>query len=59
MGDGKKTMVLGRVGGDLHRDYEARVSRRNAIEEIARLAIALQAMIASPIWEPRRGPSVP
>lgn len=52
MWDGKKTRGLGRVGGDLHRDYEARVSRRNALEEIERRAIALQSMIDSPIWEP-------
>lgn len=47
-----KTIVLGRVDGAEHRDWQMRIQRRNALQEIARRALSLQAMIDSPIWQP-------
>lgn len=47
-----KTISLGRVGGAEHRDWEQRIRRRNALQEISRRAIALQAMIDNPIRWP-------
>ena len=49
MWNGKKTKGLGPVGSDAHREFEADVKLRNALEEISRLAIALKEMIDSPI----------
>lgn len=47
-----KTIALGQVSGSEHRDWQMKIQRRNALQEIARRAIALQAMIDSPIWQP-------
>ncbi len=52
-----KTSILGQAGSIEHRNYEARVTRRNALKEIERLLIALQRMIDSPIWE--SAPTIP
>lgn len=52
-----KTLGLGRLGSSEHRDYEARVTRRNALKEIERRSLSIQKMIDCPIWEP--APTVP
>ena len=44
-----KTIALGKVNGAEHRDWQRRIKRRNALQEIERRAIALQAMIDNPI----------
>ncbi len=44
-----KTIALGKVSGAEHRDWQRRIQRRNALQEIARRVIALQAMIDNPI----------
>ena len=49
--DGKFTMGLGRIGSPDHRDWQARIKRRNAIQEIERRAIAIQSWLDNPIWE--------
>ena len=47
-----KTISIGRISSREHRDWQRRIKRRNALQEIARRAIAIQAMIDSPIWQP-------
>ena len=47
-----KTISLGRLSSAEHRDWQRRIKRRNALQEIARRAIALQAMIDNPVWQP-------
>ncbi|MGB3292578.1 MAG: hypothetical protein WBB01_06210 [Phormidesmis sp.] len=47
-----KTIALGKVDGDEHRDWQQRIQRRNALQEIDRRAIALQNMIDNPIGWP-------
>lgn len=44
-----KTIALGKVSGAEHREWQRRIQRRNALQEIARRAVALQAMIDNPI----------
>ncbi len=47
-----KTIALGKVSGAEHRDWPQQIQRRNALQEIARRAIALQSMIDNPIGWP-------
>ena len=47
-----KTISLGSISSAEHRDWQQRIKRRNALQEIARRVIALQAMIDNPIWQP-------
>lgn len=57
-----KTIALGRVSGAAHRDWQQRIRRRNALQEIARRVAALQSMIDNPIGWPRtceENPSAP
>lgn len=44
-----KTIALGKVSGAENREWQRRIQRRNALQEIARRAVALQAMIDNPI----------
>lgn len=44
-----KTIALGKVDGAEHRNWQLRIKRRNALQEISRRAITLQAMIDNPI----------
>ena len=50
------TIALGRVGSAEHRNWEQQIQRRNALQEISRRAIALQAMIDNPIRWPKVSP---
>ena len=51
--NGKRTMGLKRVGSQEHRDWQARIRRRNAIEEIAKRAQVIQSLLdTEPIWQP-------
>ena len=52
MWDGKRTKSLGRLGSESHRAFELAIKRRNALDEIAARAIALQAMLDNPVWRP-------
>lgn len=52
MFDDKKTLGLKRVGSDAHRDWEARIKRRDALAEIERRSLTIQAMLEVPIWQP-------
>ncbi|PZO50734.1 MAG: hypothetical protein DCF15_15565 [Phormidesmis priestleyi] len=47
-----KTIALSKVSGIEHRDWQLKIQRRNALQEIARRAISIQAMIDNPIWQP-------
>ncbi|NJN74811.1 MAG: hypothetical protein HC799_19515 [Limnothrix sp. RL_2_0] len=47
---------MGRVGSEAHRAFELAVKRRNALDEIAARAIALQAMLDKPVWMPEPEP---
>ncbi|PZO42577.1 MAG: hypothetical protein DCF15_22840 [Phormidesmis priestleyi] len=47
-----KTIAIGQISGSEHRDWQRKIQRRNALQEIARRGIILQAMIDSPIWRP-------
>ena len=51
--NGKRTMGLKRLGSQEHRDWQARIRRRDAIEEITRRAQVIQGLLdAEPIWQP-------
>lgn len=50
--NGKRTQGLKRLGSDVHRDWQARIQRRDALEEIARRAQVIQDWAAKPIWRP-------
>lgn len=56
MFDGKQFMALGRVGSAEHRDWEVRMKRRDAIQEIKRRRFLVDELIDAelncPIWEP-------
>lgn len=43
---------LQRVGSANHRDWQNRIKRREALLEIERRSLAIQAMLDNPIWEP-------
>ena len=43
---------LKRVGSAEHRDWQNRIKRRDALLEIERRSLAIQAMLDTPIWEP-------
>lgn len=43
---------LQRVGSAEHRDWQRRIKRRDALLEIERRSLAIQAMLDTPIWEP-------
>ncbi|WP_008311705.1 hypothetical protein [Leptolyngbya sp. PCC 6406] len=43
---------LQRVGSADHRDWQQRIRRRDALLEIERRSLAIQAMLDAPIWEP-------
>ena len=47
-----KTIAIGQVSGIEHRDWQMKIQRRNALQEIARRGIILQSMIDNPIWRP-------
>jgi hypothetical protein len=49
---------LKRVGSAEHRDWQIRIKRRDALLEIERRAIAIQAMLDNPIWEPGKNASL-
>lgn len=50
---GKSRMKgLKRVGSAEHRDWQNRIKRRDALLEIERRSLAIQAMLDAPIWEP-------
>jgi hypothetical protein len=50
---GKSRMKgLKRVGSAEHRDWQQRIQRRDALLEIERRSLAIQAMLDVPIWEP-------
>ena len=51
--NGRRTQGLKRLGSPEHRDWQARIKRRDAIEEIARRAQMIQGLLdAEPIWQP-------
>jgi len=43
---------LKRVGSAEHRDWQNRIKRRDALMEIERRSLTIQAMLDTPIWEP-------
>lgn len=43
---------LKRAGSVEHRDWQNRIKRRDALLEIERRSLAIQAMLDDPIWEP-------
>jgi hypothetical protein len=50
---GKSRMKgLKRVGSAEHRDWQTRIKRRDALLEIERRSLVIQAMLDAPIWEP-------
>ncbi|MEM7066785.1 MAG: hypothetical protein AAF572_26915 [Cyanobacteria bacterium P01_B01_bin.77] len=51
--NGRRTQGLKRLGSEEHRDWQARIQRRDAIEEIARRVQIIQGLLtAEPIWQP-------
>lgn len=51
--NGKRTMGLKRLGSKEHRDWQACIQRRDAIEEITRRTQVIQGLLdAEPIWRP-------
>lgn len=51
--NGKRTMGLKRLGSQEHRDWQARIRRRDAIEEIARRVKVIKGLLdVEPIWQP-------
>ncbi|MFE4108472.1 hypothetical protein [Almyronema epifaneia] len=49
---------LKRVGSAEHRDWQNRIKRRDALLEIERRSLAIQAMLDVPIWEPGKNASL-
>ncbi|PSN19700.1 hypothetical protein C7271_05995 [filamentous cyanobacterium CCP5] len=47
-----RSKVLQRVGSAEHRDWQQRIQRRDALLEIERRSLTIQAMLDTPIWEP-------
>ena len=51
--NGRRTQGLKRLGSKEHRDWQARIRRRDAIDKIARRAQVIQGLLdAEPIWQP-------
>ncbi|MDV3351740.1 hypothetical protein QGP82_23760 [Leptothoe sp. LEGE 181152] len=52
LANGKRTMSLGRTGSHNHRDWQKRIQRRNALQELRRRTAVMQQLIdAPPIWQ--------
>lgn len=49
---------LKRVGSAEHRDWQNRIKRRDALLEIERRSLAIQAMLDVPIWDPGKNASL-
>lgn len=43
---------LKRAGSTEHRDWQQRIKRRDALLEIERRSLVIQAMLNNPLWEP-------
>lgn len=53
LSNGKRTMGLGRVGSNKHRDWQGRIKRRNTIQELERrVALVTELVELPPIWQP-------
>lgn len=52
LANGKRTQGLGRVGSSDHRDWQARIRRRNALQELERRAEAVASLADLPpvVW---------